>query len=112
MPFHFLLMYAWQDDHVVAYGELRVAVWNFINAGGNNEILLPPREPEEWISKHEANIKAAQGENWGVMDLGLTDDEELDEFNESGVHDDDEYEDHERDNSENEDDGNVLNIIG
>jgi len=104
--------YSWQDDQVYAYGELRVAVWNFINAGGNIEILLPPRKPEEWIAKHEANREAARGENLGVIDLGLTDDEELEEFNESVVHDDDEYEDHELDNTENEDDGIVLDIMG
>jgi hypothetical protein len=46
------------------------------------------------------------------MDLGLTDDEELEQFNESEVHDDDPYEDYELDNSENEDDGIVLNIMG
>jgi hypothetical protein len=106
------IMYSWQDDHVYAYGELRVAVWNSINAGGKIDILLPPRKPEEWIAQHEANIEAAQGENLGVMDLSLTDDEELEEFNKSVVHDDDEYEDHELYNSENEDDGIVLDIMG
>jgi len=89
-----------------------VAVWNFINAGGKIEILRPPQKPEEWIAQHETNIEAAQGENLGVMDLGLSDDEELEEFNESVVHDDDEYEDHELCNSENEDDGIVLDIMG
>jgi hypothetical protein len=106
------ITYSWQDDHVYAYGELRVAVWNFINTGGNIEILLPPREPEEWIAKHEADIEAARGENLDVMDLGVTDDEELEEFNESEVRDDDQDEDYELDNSENEDDGIVLNIMG
>jgi hypothetical protein len=46
------------------------------------------------------------------MDLGVTNDEELETFNESEVHDDDQYEDYELDNSENEDDGIVLNIMG
>jgi len=105
-------MYSWHDDHVYAYGKLHVAVWNFINAGGNIEILVPPREPKVWIAKHEVDIEAARGENLGVMDLGLTDDEALEELNESVVHDDDEYEDHELDNSDNEDDGTVLNIMG
>jgi hypothetical protein len=36
------------------------------------------------------------------MDLCLTNDEELEEFNESVVHDDDGYEDDEVDNSEND----------
>ena len=106
------ITYSWHDDHVYAYGELSVAVWNFIHAGGNIEILLPPRKPEEWIAKHEANIEAARGDNLGVMDLGLSDDVELEEFNESVVHDDDEYEDHELDNSEKEDDGIVLDSMG
>jgi hypothetical protein len=106
------IMYSWQDNHVYPYGELRVPVWNFINAGAKIEILLPPRKPEEWIAKHEANIEAARGETQGVMDLDLTDDEESEEFNESEVHDNDEYEDYELDNSENEDDGIVLDIMG
>jgi len=106
------ITYSWQDDYVDAFGELHVAVWNFINAGGKIEILLHPRKPEDSIAKHEANIEAARGENLGVMDLGLTDDEELEEFNESVVHDNDEYEDYELDNSENEDDGIVLDIMG
>jgi len=98
------ITYSGQNDHAYAYGERHVAVWNFINAGGKIEILLPPQKPEEWIAKHEANIEAARGENLEVMDLGLSNDEEVEEFNESIVHDDDEYEDCERDNSENEDD--------
>jgi hypothetical protein len=58
----------------------------------------------------------------GVIDLGYTNYKELEEFNESVVYDDDEYQDHELhnsenedhdlDNSENEDDGIVLDIIG
>jgi len=106
------ITYSWQNDHVYAYGELGVAVWNFINAGGKIDILLPPRKPEEWIAQNEANIETAQGENLRVMDLGITNDEELEEFNESVVDDDDEYEDHELDNSENEDDGIELDIMG
>jgi hypothetical protein len=106
------ITYCWQDDHVYTYGELCVAVWNFINTGGNIEILLPPREPEEWIAKLQADIDAARGENLEAMDVSLTDDEELEEFNESEVHDDDQYADYELDNSENEDDGIVLNILG
>jgi hypothetical protein len=105
------ITYSWQDSHDYAYGELRVAVWNFINAGGKIEIVLPPRKPVERIAKYEANIEPARGEHLGVVDLGLTDDEELEEFNESVDHDDDEYEDHNLDNSENIDNGNVLNTI-
>jgi len=106
------ITYSWQNDHVYTSGELRVAVWNFINAGGKIEILLPPRKPEEWIAQHEANVEAARGETLGVMDLELTDDEKLEEFKQSVVHDDDEYEDYVLDNSENEDDGIVLDIMG
>jgi hypothetical protein len=46
------------------------------------------------------------------MDLGLTDDEELEEFKKCEVHDNDEYEYYELDHSENEDDGVELNIMG
>jgi hypothetical protein len=46
------------------------------------------------------------------MDLDLTEDEEWEEFNESVVYDNNEYEDHELDNSENKDDGILLDIMG
>jgi hypothetical protein len=106
------LMYSWQDDHRYTYGELCVVVWNCINAGVKIEIQLPTPKPQEWIAKHEANIAAARGENLGVMDLGLTNDEELEEFNESVVHNDDEFEVHDLNLSENEVDGIVLDIMG
>jgi hypothetical protein len=89
-----------------------MAVWNLINARGKIEIQLPPRKPEDWIAKHEVNIEATQGGNLEVMDLGLTQDEEWAEFNESVVHANIEYEDHEPDNSENKDDGILLDIMG
>jgi hypothetical protein len=70
------ITYSWQDDQVDAYGEMHVAVSNFINAGGNTEMLLPAPKLAQWIAKHEANIQSGRGEILGVIDLLLTQDEE------------------------------------